>query len=111
MMHGKRWRVTRHPTGGDVMRLRIAVIAGLVVVGLAACDRNTPQESQRERDQTRDQTSDERMRQAGRSAYDAAQKAQDAAQELSRQVERAGKEARQGWDDAKREHDQQPKKQ
>ena len=77
----------------------------VLLIGIAACDRSVPQESQRERDQK----SDERMRQAGRSAYDAAQKAEEAARELSRQVERAGKDARQGWDEAKRDHERQKK--
>jgi hypothetical protein len=49
------------------------------------------------------------MRQAGRAAYDAAQKAEQAAKTLGREVQRAGKDAQQGWDEAKHEHEQKNK--
>ena len=84
------------------MPVRTAMTAAMLIFGLAACDRPVNHETQRDRDEK----TDEHMRQAGRSAYEAAQKAQGAAEDLSRLVERAGKEAREGWDEAKREHEQ-----
>lgn len=85
----------------NLIKIQTWAVAGLMIVGLAACEHPATQESA----QDREQKSDERMRQAGRSAYNAAQKAQDAAEELKRQVERAGKEAREGWDEAKRDRE------
>jgi len=85
------------------MRIRTACLIGVLAVALSACSRQATQQSQTDADQK----SAEHMRQAGRAAYNAAQKAEDAARDLSRQVERAGKEAQQGWDEAKREHEQQ----
>jgi len=84
------------------MKTRTAAIAAMLVFGLAACERPAAQETREQRDQR----TDDQMRKAGRSAYDAAQRAEEAAKELSRQVERAGKEAREGWDQAKHEHEQ-----
>jgi hypothetical protein len=84
------------------MKIRIASITSLMLLGLAACTREAPPAEPRTE---RDQKTDENMRQAGRAAYDASQKAEAAAKELARQVDRAGKEAREGWEEAKREHE------
>ena len=80
--------------------MRTLAIVAVLMLGITACNR--PNEESR---QEKEQTSDERMRQAGRTAYDAAQKAEEAAKELSREVDRAGKQVREGWDQAKREHE------
>ncbi|HLH39029.1 MAG TPA: hypothetical protein VKX39_07765 [Bryobacteraceae bacterium] len=88
------------------MKTRITLACGILIVMFAGCSRS-PEERQ--------QQADDAARQAGRAAYQAAEKAKQAAKEaekaaedLNRKLEHAGVEARKGWDEAKRDHQQQP---
>ena len=92
------------------MRLRIALVSGAMMVALVGCNQTT------HADRKREEKADETARQAGRAAYQAAEQAkqaakqaQDAAEDLNRKLEKASDEVRKGWDDAKREHEQQQK--
>lgn len=91
------------------MKFQIAFLSGMMILGLAGCSQ-TPEERQ--------EKADEAARQAGRAAYQASQKAKEAAREaekaaedLDQKLKVAGDEARKGWDDAKRDRQQQPPKQ
>ncbi len=81
------------------MRVRSACVAILLAVGMTACSRH------HDRDGRRDQRADDTVaREAGRAAYHAAQGARKAAAAAGRTLDRAGHDAKQGWDDASREH-------
>ncbi|GEM_PF-2069661 len=91
------------------MKIRIVLASGILMAMLASCSRSA-EERQRQ--------ADDAARQAGRAAYEAAEKAKQAAKEaekaaddLNRKLEHAGVEARKGWEEAQREHQQQPPKQ
>jgi hypothetical protein len=76
--------------------IALVVAAGL---GMVSCDRN---------DKSRGEPA---ARQAGRQAYDASQELKRDAKEAAKKLKKAGKDFREGWNEAKHEDPQPRKKQ
>ena len=72
------------------------ILSGLFI-GAAACDRPAVTDDRR----TREEKTDQAAHQAGEDAYKAAEKAKELARQAAEKVEKAGREVRDGWDDAK----------
>ena len=72
------------------------MLSGLLI-SAAACDRTTNTDDRR----TQEEKTDQAARQAGEDAYKAAVKAKELAQQAAEEVKKAGKEAHDGWEDAK----------
>lgn len=90
------------------MKLRTALMSGAIMMLLAGCNPTA------QSDRGHEETTDEAARKAGREAYHAAEQAkqaakqaEQAAEDLNRKLEKASGEMRKGWDEAKREHEQQ----
>ena len=81
------------------MRLWVAMLIGIVALGLGGCRRREPDE-QRE----------PAARKAGRAAYDLARESREAAKKAGHKLREAGKEAREGWNEAKQDAKDQGKK-
>jgi hypothetical protein len=74
----------------------LIMLSGLLI-GTAACDRPANTDDRRSREKQTDQAA----HQAGEDAYKAAAKAKQLAREAEEKIEKAGREARDGWEDAK----------
>jgi hypothetical protein len=74
----------------------LIMLSGLLI-GTAACDRPVNTDDRR----TREEKTDQAAHQAGEDAYKATAKAKELAREAAEKVEKAGKEVRNGWEDAK----------
>ena len=74
----------------------LIVLSGLLI-GTAACDRPVNTDDRR----TREEKTDQAAHQAGEDAYKATAKAKQLAREAEEKIEKAGREARDGWEDAK----------
>jgi hypothetical protein len=79
-------------------------------LALVACQRPDDEQARRERERHAHEQAEDAARKAGEAAYDAthdaAREAKDAAKQLGRDLQ----EAQKGWDDAKRQHEQNPDK-
>jgi hypothetical protein len=82
----------------------------LCSLALVSCQRPDDEQSRRERERHSQEQANEAARKAGQAAYnathDAAKEAKDAAKQLGRDVQAAQK----GWEDAKRQHEDNPDK-
>ena len=74
------------------------VACAALAMGLGACNRN---EAHRDEPPSK---------QAGRAAYEASQKIKEGARKAAKELNHAAKNAREGWNDAKREDRNSPKK-
>ena len=78
-------------------RIPSYMMLGGLLICAAACDRPANTDDSR----TREEKTDQAARQAGEDAYKAAAKAKELAQQAAEEVKKAGKEAHDGWEDAK----------
>jgi protein involved in sex pheromone biosynthesis len=85
-------------------RVIVPVVAS--VLALAACRTPLDDASKQQREQEQEQQVSESARKAGRTAYDVAQNAEDAVKLLAHDIKAASVQAKQGWDQARREHQQ-----
>ena len=74
----------------------LIILSGLLI-GMA-CDRPANIDDRR----TREEKTDKAAHQAGEDAYKATAKAKELARQAAEKVEKAGRAARDGWEDAKR---------
>ena len=72
------------------------ILSGLLI-GAAACDRPVNTDDRR----TREEKTDQAAHQAGEDAYKAAARTKELARQAAEELKRAGREARDGWEDAK----------
>jgi hypothetical protein len=77
--------------------IQSCMILGGLLIGAAACDRPVNTDDRR----TREEKTDQAAHQAGEDAYKAAAKAKQLAREAEEKIEKAGREAHDGWEDAK----------
>jgi len=75
---------------------KLIMLSGLLI-GITACDRPVNTDDRR----TREEKTDQAAHQAGEDAYKAAAKAKQLAREAEEKIEKAGREAHDGWEDAK----------
>jgi hypothetical protein len=73
------------------------IMLGGLLIGTAACDRPVNTDDRR----TQEEKTDQAAHQAGEDAYKAAAKAKQLAWEAEEKIEKAGREAHDGWEDAK----------
>ena len=78
-------------------RIPSYIMLGGLLISAAACDRPANTDDRR----TREEKTDQAARQAGEDAYKAAAKAKELARQAAEEVKKAGKEAHDGWEDAK----------
>ena len=76
--------------------LSCIILSGLLI-GAAACDRPVNTDDRR----TREEKTDQAAHQAGEDAYKAAARTKELARQAAEELKRAGREARDGWEDAK----------
>jgi uncharacterized protein with WD repeat len=87
------------------VKLRIAGLVGVALLGLSACTRQEPP-SALEGTETRDTPA----KAAGRAAYKIAEETKEAAKKAGRELSKATKEAREGWKEAADEERKKPGK-
>ncbi len=78
-------------------RILSYIVLGGFLIGAAGCDRPVSTEDSR----AREEKTDRAAHQAGEDAYKAATKAKELARQAAQELEKAGKEAHEGWEDAK----------
>ena len=74
------------------MRIWMASLGTILLVGLGACNRDTSRDRE-----------DPAARQIGRDAYELKQNLKQGARKAAQELRRAGKEAHEGWNQAKQE--------
>jgi hypothetical protein len=74
------------------------------VLALAGCRAPIDDASKQEREQEQQQQVGDAARKAGHTAYNVAQDAKEAAILLAHDLKAAGMQAKQGWEDARRQH-------
>jgi hypothetical protein len=93
---------------------RIILPVILCLFALSSCSRPQDSRSDEERRRENQQKVDEAARKAGHAAYDvthdAARQAEEATKELNRDIQSASDQAKKGWNDAKRQHQEHPDK-
>jgi hypothetical protein len=70
---------------------------GGLLIGAAACDRPANTEDRR----TQEEKTDQAVHQVGEDAYKATAKAKELARQAAEDLKKAGREAHNGWEDAK----------
>ncbi len=73
------------------------ILLGALLIGAAACDRPVNTNDSR----TREEKTDQAAHRAGEDAYKAAAKTKELARQAAEELKSAGREARDGWEDAK----------
>ena len=73
------------------------IMLGGLLISSTACDRPASTDDRR----TQEEKTDQAARQAGEDAYKAAAKAKELARQAANELKKAGKEAHDGWEDAK----------
>lgn len=73
------------------------IMSGCLLLGAAACDR--PENTGDRR--TREEKTDQAARKAGEDAYKVTQKTKEVTEEAVEKLKKAGREVREGWEDAK----------
>jgi hypothetical protein len=100
--------------GRQTIMRRILLPTILCAFALASCRHPMDSRTQLERERENQRKVDEAARKAGRAAYDithdAAKQAEEAAKQLNRDIQSASDQAKKGWNDAKREHQDHPDK-
>jgi hypothetical protein len=80
-----------------MLRIPSYIILGGLLISAAACDRPANTDDRR----TQEEKTDQAARRAGEDAYKVAAKTKELAQRAAEEVKKAGKEAHDGWEDAK----------
>ena len=78
-------------------RIPSYIMVGGLLIGAAACDRPANTDDRRALEEKTDQAA----HQAGEDAYKAAAKTKELARRAAEELKRAGREAHDGWEDAK----------
>ena len=73
------------------------MIVGIVLIGTTACDRPATTEDRR----TPEEKTDQAAHKVGEGAYTATRRAKEAAERTVQELKKAGREVRDGWEDAK----------
>jgi hypothetical protein len=83
------------------------IVLGGLLFGAAACDRPVNTDDRR----TQEEKTDQAAHRAGEDAYKATAKAKELARQAAEELKKAGKEAHDGWEDAKhRDPDPDPQR-
>ncbi len=83
--------------------MRSFLLSTLAFLVLTSVGCNTPDRSQPETSDRYRTDSDSAARKAGRAAYEIKQETKAAAKKAAKELKRAGEQAREGWNDAKRD--------